>query len=783
MPAHKNIGRMCSQSRPNAFGISPRSASNVGHPNAASFALNVLMFGKIPAQELVVNVAVYRNQGGHGCQRIGDFEVPNVPRMPDFITRGEVMENAVVHMAVGIADQSNAHASNFGFTARMSPSWRFTLVILYMRLRFALLVFLMLGVVVQGWAQPGARLHTESKKATKLYRKAMETSRAAMGPGVDKAAAQLEVEANLIKSLEVDPMFAEAERVLAALRFDQGQFEAARDHYAHYLSHCGQDWIRDHMAWAESARHALDPEGMKAAMMAMRSIPGVLEGPDVRAIERVLMDADFISASLADPAPLQTDPLPFPVSTSMDEYFPSPWQAGEALVFTRRLENARRRQGQEDLFVSFKDNGSWSEPQPLRGINTVDNEGAGTLSGDGMTLCFTICRDADRPGEGPHKGSCDLYIAERVGQGWGVPQNLGAVNSPAWESQPCLSPDGQQLYFTRGSGRAGRRKHDIFTALRNPDGTWGAAYRIGGNINSSGQEMRPFIHPDGRHLYFATDGRVGMGGMDLYVCERDERGQWGEPVNLGWPLNTPDDESGMVVASDGVTGYFSRSVEGQMDLHQTTLPPSVSADPTVAMEGKLLSSTNKPIAGGRISLVGLEDGVAFAEAIASLDGHYHVPVPLDRSFVVLAQGEGYMLHSERIERGELNGVVQRDFRLSELAPGAEVVLKNVFFESGSATLDASSGAELQRVGAWLAANPQVVMEVGGHTDNVGSAQENQSLSEQRAAVVKSALEDAGASPDQLVAQGYGQSRPAVQGDTDTARQQNRRTTLMVLPVR
>ena len=774
---------MRSESSPNPLGISPRSPANVGHPNAATFALKVLVLRKIPAQELVVDVAVYRNQGGHCGQCIGHLEVPNIPGMPDFITRREMMENAVIHMAVGITDESNAHTSNFGFTARMSPSWRLTLVILYMRPRFALLVLLILGVVVQGWAQPGARLHTESKKAAKLYRKAMETSRAAMGPGVDKAAAQLEVETHLLKALEADPMFAEAERVLAALRFDQGQFEAARDHYAHYLSHCGQDWIRDHMAWAESARHALDPEGMKTAMMAMRNIPGVLEGPDVKAIESVLKDAGFMSAALAAPVSLQIEPLPFPVSTAMDEYFPSPWQAGEALVFTRRLETARRSQGQEDLFVTFKDSEGWSEPQPLRGINTADNEGAGTLSGDGMTLCFTICRDADRPGEGPHKGSCDLYIAERVGTGWGVPQNLGAVNSPAWESQPCLSPDGQQLFFTRGSGRAGRRKHDIFTALRNPDGTWGAAYRMGGNVNSSGQEMRPFIHPDGRHLYFATDGRVGMGGMDLFVCERDERGQWGEPVNLGWPLNTPNDESGMVVASDGVTGYFSRSMEGQMDVHQAMLPMAVAADPTVAMEGKLLSAASTPIAGGRISLVGLEDGMPFAEAIASQDGHYHVPVPMDRAFVVLAQAEGYMLHSERIEKGEMNGVVQRDFELSMLAPGAEVVLKNVFFESGSATLDTSSDAELQRVGAWLAAHPGVVMEVGGHTDDVGSAQENQLLSEQRAAVVKSALEASGAAPNQLVAKGYGQTQPAVEGDSEAARQQNRRTTLMVLPVR
>lgn len=126
MPAHKNVGSMRSQSSPNALGIPPRSSPDMGHPNAATFALKVLVLRKIPPQELVVDVAVHRNQRGNGCQRIGHLEVPNVPRMPDFITRGEVMENAVIYMAVGIADESNAHPSNFGFTARMSPSWRFT---------------------------------------------------------------------------------------------------------------------------------------------------------------------------------------------------------------------------------------------------------------------------------------------------------------------------------------------------------------------------------------------------------------------------------------------------------------------------------------------------------------------------------------------------------------------------------------------------------------------------------------------------------------------------------
>ena len=139
------------------------------------------------------------------------------------------------------------------------------------------------------------------------------------------------------------------------------------------------------------------------------------------------------------------------------------WQ-GRHWCLPRRLEDARWRQGQEDLFVTRRDGDGWTVPQPLRGLNTLNNEGAAALSGDGMTICFTVCRDADRNGEGPHKGSCDLYLAQREGQAWGKPQNLSSVNTAGWESQPCLSPDGQQLFFTRGSGRSGSRKYDLFTA-------------------------------------------------------------------------------------------------------------------------------------------------------------------------------------------------------------------------------------------------------------------------------------------------------------------------------
>ena len=292
--------------------------------------------------------------------------------------------------------------------------------------------------------------------------------------------------------------------------------------------------------------------------------------------------------------------------------------------------------------------------------------------------------------------------------------------------------------------------------------------------------MRPFLHPDGRHLYFASDGHVGMGGLDLFVSERGADGQWQTPVNLGYPLNTPEDESGLVVASDGKTGFFSRSVEGQLDLHSFILPASVSADPTAALEGTLQSTDGRRLPEGTVKLLDGQTGEPFAVGQTGADARYHIPIPADRDFVLWVGAPGHLFHTERVEAGTMTGRQEQDFTLTPLVEDAEVILRNVFFESGSAALAAESEPELREVSAWLADNPGIRLEIGGHTDDVGSAKDNLALSADRAEAVLEFLVGQGADRDQLTAVGFGQTRPAVEGTSETARRQNRRTTLRLL---
>ena len=604
-----------------------------------------------------------------------------------------------------------------------------------------------------------------------------------MLPGADKEEIEQEVEEALVKAIGWDANFSEAERLLAGLRFEQGEFAEAQERYQRFLLRDGSSWIRDHFAWAEASRFLLNPEGMTSAMTHMQSIPGVLQGPDTARIQRVLQDAEFMRDALVHP--IQVDPIALPasISTGQDEYFPSLWLAGDGLVFTRRIADLQWSNGQEDLYVAYQREGQWQEALPLRGLNTPNNEGAAALSGDGRMLCFTMCRDADRPGEGSHRGSCDLYVSRRGANGqWNKPVNMGGVNTGGWESQPSLSPDGQMLYFTRGRGRPGRRQHDIYRARVLPDGTFSNPERLSDVLNTQGQEMRPFLHPDGRHLYFASDGHAGMGGLDLFVSELQADGQWGTPVNLGYPLNTPADESGVVVASDGRKGYFSRDVDGQLDLHEFILPKAVAADPTAALEGDIRSEGGTMLPAAQIRLLDGKTGESFAEGTVGADAHYHIPVPTQRDFVLLVEAPGHLFKSVRIESGGVQGRENRDFKLSPLKEGAEVILRNVFFDSGSSELESDSEPELLEVAAWLRSNPHVRLEIEGHTDDVGSAEDNLSLSAQRAEAVMAFLLEEGAGKAQLSAVGYGQSRPAIMAQTEEARRQNRRTSLRVVGV-
>ena len=286
----------------------------------------------------------------------------------------------------------------------------------------------------------------------------------------------------------------------------------------------------------------------------------------------MLEKATFRDWATTHPVAFAPENIGATVNTPNDEYVNMLSFDVSQLLFTRKAPMGEGYY-KETLLVSDAQDGQWSEPHPLAFADFPDDIdlAAAFISADGKKLYLTGCgwgRDS----------SCDLYVAEWADGQWSMPQRLSeGINTRSWESQPCVSSDGTELYFvSRRNGNA-----DIYRCLRNADGSWAEPQNLGSPINTKGTEMAPFLHPDGRTLYFSSDTHIGMGGFDLFVSRRGIDGQWQQPVNLGFPINTSGDEINFFVAADGKTAFISSQREGGnggYDIYTFELPEDIRPD-------------------------------------------------------------------------------------------------------------------------------------------------------------------------------------------------------------
>ena len=416
-------------------------------------------------------------------------------------------------------------------------------------------------------------------------------------------------------------------------------------------------------------------------------------------VAEMLELATFRDGALSHPVAFMPECLDATVNSKYDEYVNMLSFDGSQLLFTRKMPMGNGYQ-KESVFVSRWNGERWAEPQQLSFLSFPEDvdPGAAFISADGRKLYLTGCgwqRDI----------SCDLYVSEWNGELWSTPLRLqGNINTSSWESQPCVSSDGRELYFvSRRSGNA-----DIYCAKRHADGLWGEPQNLGEPINTKGTEMAPFLHPDGRTLYFSSDKHIGMGGFDLFMSRRGDDGTWQTPVNLGFPINTHGDEINFFVAADGKTAFISSQREGGMggyDIYTFELPEEIRSDS--------------------------------ANYLSTVD-------------------------------------------VVELAPGDAVVLQNIQFEYNSSTLTAESRLGIEMLTEFLRRNPELKVELAGHTDNVGSDSYNLKLSTDRAEAVRNALIVNGIDESLMTANGYGASRPIAPNDTEEHRAMNRRTEMIII---
>lgn len=474
---------------------------------------------------------------------------------------------------------------------------------------------------------------------------------------------------------------------------------------------------------------------------------------------------------------------------------------GEHMMFTSRRSNSTggkvnkaTHEYFEDIYSCDRVGEDWSEPKPMAPpVNTDINDASVGLFNDGRTMI--IYRDDN--------GTGDLFESKRVGDKWTEPTSMGPnVDSPDNETSAWYSFDRQQLFFSsdREGGLGGL---DIWVSRWDSTAnTWGEAHNLGPAVNTSDDEDGVFVHPDGRTIFFSSKGHNTMGGYDVFRSTLAD-GKWSPAENLGWPVNSPDDDLFFVLTANGRTGYFS-SVRpnglGEDDIYRVDLLPN-NAEETASAGGSGLpgqggTSAETVLLKGRVFQVSELDGMAATIELMDLEdarlvamfnsdpqtGEYMAAVPGGRDYAMTVRASGYLIHSENISVPPGGGTVEKELNIpmQPLEAGQQVVMRNIFFDRDKASLSKNSLAELGQILHLLRENPKLRLEIAGHTDSDGSDAHNEQLSKDRAQAVMDHLVNNGIPAERLEAKGYGSTKPVAPNDNAEHKAQNRRTEIKVL---
>ncbi len=482
------------------------------------------------------------------------------------------------------------------------------------------------------------------------------------------------------------------------------------------------------------------------------------------------------------------------INTQFGEYFPAITGDGKQLIFTRGLP----REGMpgffnEDFFSSNNSNNEWQTATPIANINSFGNEGAPSLSADGNIMFFASCSDEmgdygtpDRKGF----GSCDIFYSQKVNGKWTKPRNAGpAINTSNFESQPSFSSDGKTLYFVRGIlNRGAAKEYDIYMSTISDEGKFTPPVKLSNNINTPQREESVFIHPDNMTLYFSSAGHPGLGGLDIFMSKRQPNGEWGKAINLGFPINTFNDENSLLVNPGGKIAYFASNRAGgfgDLDIYQFDLPEDMRPEKITYVKGKVYNAKTNETLDANFELLDLEKQLTVTKSYTQKNGEFFVTLNADRNYLVNVNKDGFLFYSDNFslkgKETDFSKPFLLDIPLEPLDTGSVVELKNIFFDVAKWELKPESKAELDKLGAFLLKNNGVKIEIGGHTDSDGIRKNNIALSENRAkAVYDYLINTFKINATRLSYKGYADLKPKVKNDTPENKARNRRTEFKIL---
>ncbi|PWS28918.1 hypothetical protein DHW03_03530 [Pedobacter yonginense] len=628
-----------------------------------------------------------------------------------------------------------------------------------MKLRL-LLIFSVLSLYCFGQSSP-------NKKAQNLFEKA--------NPALQK---QNYTEATqfLESAVQADPQFQVAYIVLADVYKIQKKYPEAKSAYQKAID-INKNVPPDVLFGLAETEFATT-EYIKAKQHFTEFLASDKSSDKTRKAKKYLLDCDFAVEAIKKPVKYTPYNLGKNVNTTDAEYFPALTADGETLIFTRQIN------GNEDFWTAQFKNNSWNLATPLSNkINTSKyNEGAQTISPDGKYLFFTGCNRPDG------LGRCDIYVSHREGKDWGEPYNVGSpVNSEYWESQPAISPDGRTLYFisNRPGGSGG---YDIWKSTITDDAKWGPAINLGADINTAYDENTPFLHADGKTLYFSSDGWPGFGNKDIYFSRIDEAGKWQKPNNIGYPINSFEDESGLIVSADGNLGLFSSNLKdgfGGQDIYSFGIPELAKPLKITYVKGTVKDKDSHKTIESNVQVIDLKTNkTVFDDYTDAETGQFLAVMPVGSNYMFNVSAEGYLFYSENFElkSGDINKPYQIEVSIEKIKAGANVTLRNIFFDTNKYNLLPPSIKELEILINFLNENEKVNIEIQGHTDNVGDDKLNEKLSLNRASAVYDYLVKNNIDQKRLTFKGFGETKPIADNKTELGRKNNRRTSFFITKI-
>lgn len=573
-----------------------------------------------------------------------------------------------------------------------------------------------------------------------------------------------------------DPTFATAHQQLGDIYRKQEQYELAADSYQKVLEIDPKLTPLTYFGLGESLLFSGRYEESFSALTTYRNNARTTENSLLR-VDKYLRDCQFAMQQNTQAQKKLTQRLPPTVNTSDDEYFPKLTADNKTLIFTRKTNQ------QENFYESRWDVDSWQEAEMLVGqINSPDfNEGAHCISPDGKYLFFTGC---NWPGG---LGSCDLYVSRREDNAWGAPHNLGGpINSKGWEAQPAISADGKTLYFVSNKA-GGFGGYDIYCSTLQDNGKWSAPQNLGSQVNSAFDESAPYIHGDGKTLYFASDGWPGFGRKDIFMTQREADGVWSTPVNMGNGINDYRDQTSLHVSMNGRIGHLAaQDSTGKLDIYTFKLPSATQPLAIAYISGAIKDAKERLPISANITITDTKTkAVVFATSSDPDDGTFLATLPLQHNYALYVEKPDYLFESRQYaltEQSSLNESEQlkTEILLKPIEKGAAGILSNIFFDVDQYEILPESATDLDMLVHFMGQHPTLYIEIGGHTDDSGSAQHNKILSERRAEALKSYLTSHGVAAARIEARGYGASVPLGDNRQEQGRQLNRRTSVTIV---